>query len=76
MILIQLIDLYSIILFVAVIMFWMQLPPSNAMFRIFGRIRKNPTSAAPPLYRTKQHHPTELQTTSPKQIPISHCPIV
>ena len=29
MILIQIIDLYSLIVFVAVVMSWMQLPPSN-----------------------------------------------
>ena len=33
MILIQLIDLYSLIVFVAIVMSWMQLPPSNPIAR-------------------------------------------
>ena len=33
MILIQIIDLYSLIVFVAIVMSWMQLPPSNPIAR-------------------------------------------
>ena len=34
MILIQLIDLYSLIVFVAIVMSWMQLPPSNPIAQL------------------------------------------
>ena len=34
MILIQIIDLYSLIVFVAIVMSWMQLPPSNPIVQL------------------------------------------